>query len=451
MIRQSMGIRVCIAMLVWFAASQSQGAPARLPLLIVDDLRPGGDETSVAESRAFSEFARIQIGPKSKYRTMERNAMMGVIESKAFKLPCYDLACYVAMGQLFNADFVLAGNLVRTNNRVELTLRLIDVKEQSIIGSIFRNREPCSQDDLLGPWGLEILAEILGISVEELGPEVEETPATPRIPTPSPTPDPIGELLKKYPDVVYVAPGAYRIGSNDGDLVEAPARRVFSTGFLIGRYEVTNAEYAEFVVATGHEPPPNWPDGHFAEGTAKWPVTFVSWDDAMAYAEWKGARLPTETEWEMAARGQQEYTYPWGNEFDPRLANTWESQIGSPVDVGSYPDGKSSCGAYDMAGNAAEWVNTIFQPYPGGFTGHPEYKHNLKVVRGGSWIFEQKYARAMTRYRRQPWEKNQGIGFRIARDAVLDQLPTPTPSEEVTANTQVLTPTPTSESNGNNP
>ncbi len=397
------------------------------PRVAVDDLKAAGDDTSSAEAQAYSQFIRDQLVGRGNFETVERGTMLTILDAAHFRLPCYELSSFVKMGKLLNVQNVITGNLVRAGERAELTLRLIDIKNGRITSGILRTREPCPTDDLLGDWGLTVLAELLGVPTSELGipePEVEVQV------TPTPTPDPIQVLLDQFPQMVYVKPGRFTVGSDDGDIVERPERTVYTTAYLIARYEVTQKEYAAFLTETGQKPPPNWVNGAYKPGTGNHPISHVSFEDAQAYSEWADLRLPTEVEWEVAARGPDALLYPWGNEFDPKRANVWESQAGSTVDVGSYPLGKSSCGAEDMAGNVAEWVDADFRAYPGGVKRFKEFQHGLKVIRGGSWIFSKDYARCSYRYRRNPWEKKEGVGFRVARDAVPRAAPTPTPLPE---------------------
>ena len=409
---------------------QAWGAPSgKSTFLIVDDLKAADDETSTAEALAYSEFIRQQVTPRGSYRTLSRTAMVGVLRSNHFRLPCFDLECYLSMGRLLQADLILTGNFNRVGTRVEVTLRLINVNQRRIVNSVLRDRDPCTSEELMGEWGLVILADVLGVSMDVLG-QVEEVVNI--RPTPTPTPN-IRQILKdQFPGMVYVPPGRHIMGSNDGDLVERPARTIYTRPFLIGRHEVTNEEYSEFLAENGRDPPSNWPNGGLPPGHERHPVAGVTWDDAMAYAEWAGARLPTEPEWEIAARGPKAFDYPWGDEFDAGRANTWESGIRSTVEVGSYANGRSPCGAMDMAGNVAEWVDADFRPYPKGITNFPEYLHGLKVIRGGSWIFPSDYARTSNRYRRNTWYNNEGIGFRIAREAVPISTPTPIPAPSPT-------------------
>ena len=149
---------------------------------------------------------------------------------------------------------------------------------------------------------------------------------------------------------------------------EQPAHEVTLPAFEIGRYPVTNAQYTEFVRATRHEAPNYWREGRVPEELAGHPVVNVTWRDAMAYVAWLGERtgkpyrLPTEAEWEKAARGDDGRLWPWGNDWDAGRANCRPAGPGATTLVGAYsPDGDSPCGAADMAGNVWEWCLTKWQ------------------------------------------------------------------------------------------
>src|SRR5215213_5442204 len=187
-----------------------------------------------------------------------------------------------------------------------------------------------------------------------------------------------------YPGMVFVPGGEFTMGSDAGDEFERPAHKVYWAPFYIDVNEVTCEDYLKFVKATGHRLPSNWTNGSFPPGSAKQPVTGVDWYDAAAYAEWSGKRLPTEEEWEFAARGANGGRYSWGNEWRPNAANAGDSSAQHLTEVGSYPGGKSAAGLMDMIGNAWEWTASDVVAYPGGHLASPVPK-TMKVIRGGSW------------------------------------------------------------------
>ncbi|HEX8491885.1 MAG TPA: bifunctional serine/threonine-protein kinase/formylglycine-generating enzyme family protein [Pyrinomonadaceae bacterium] len=220
------------------------------------------------------------------------------------------------------------------------------------------------------------------------------------------------------PGMAYVPGGEFMMGrdmSNGGDEYESPAHRVSVNPFFMDIYEVTCEDYDKFIKATGHAAPPGWTGGKYAEGASRKPVTGVTWVDANAYAKWAGKRLPTEEEWEFAARGTDGRLYPWGNEWQDDLANAGSKNKGM-VDVGEYK-GASPFGVFDMVGNAWEWTTNDFEGYPGGQV--TEKKSGLKVIRGGYWGSAIKTA-ATTTYRAGlavSGEKDYGnTGFRCVKD-----------------------------------
>ena len=164
--------------------------------------------------------------------------------------------------------------------------------------------------------------------------------------------------------MVLVPAGEFIMGSSESDSWadedELPQRVVHLPAFLIDQLEVSNIEYKKFIDATSWQPPPSWKDRLYPDGTDFIPVTEVTWWDATAYARWAGKRLPTEAEWEKAARGTDGRRFPWGDKFSREAANNDKNLL----PVGSMPKGASPCEAVDMAGNVAEWTASIYAPYP---------------------------------------------------------------------------------------
>lgn len=217
--------------------------------------------------------------------------------------------------------------------------------------------------------------------------------------------------------MAYVPGGEFTMGRDTGMDIEKPAHKVSVQPFFMDVFETTNEQYAEFVKATNRKPPEKWTNGNFPAGQEKYPVVRVNWNDANDFAKWAGKRLPTEEEWEFAARGTNNFLYPWGNDWKQGNANA-NGASGSLSEVGKFK-GASPFGIYDMIGNAFEWTASNFKAYPNGklpadFVG----KANLKTIRGGSFEFSKDFA--VTTYR-VGWaatdEKDYSVtGFRCVMD-----------------------------------
>jgi serine/threonine-protein kinase len=188
--------------------------------------------------------------------------------------------------------------------------------------------------------------------------------------------------------MVLIPAGPFLMGQDDF-LFEKPQRKIHLDAFLIDRVPVTNGEYYDFCRATGFNPPPHWHAGYPPEGEKNHPVNNVTIVEARAFAKWAGKRIPTEAEWEKAARGTDGRTYPWGEGFDPKKCNADGSKIGNPVPVGSYPSGASPYGVLDMCGNLWEWVEgtwdpAFFEKMPAR-NPRPPADRELDILRGGAW------------------------------------------------------------------
>lgn len=234
--------------------------------------------------------------------------------------------------------------------------------------------------------------------------------------------------------MVLIPVGEFMMGSPDGEgsQDEHPHHQVMLDAFYMDKFEVTVARYAEFVRATGWAKPEDL-DQADSNRHGNLPVVAIDWDDANSYCEWAGKRLPTEAEWEKAARGADGRIYPWGNEqptarlanFSERLShakvdNVYEERL---VPVDSYEAGKSPYGLHHMAGNVSEWVadwydeayykNSPERNPKGPFPFFGEYR----AFRGGSWTNEPVNVRSAFRYRLSPVARLDLIGFRCALDS----------------------------------
>jgi formylglycine-generating enzyme required for sulfatase activity len=231
-------------------------------------------------------------------------------------------------------------------------------------------------------------------------------------------------------DMVLVEAGEFVMGSDEQRDDCYPVHKVYLPAFYIDRYEVTNAQYYEFleyIKKTGDhskchrdEPPNkdhtprNWEESYY--DNPDFPVTRIDWYDAYAYATWAGKRLPTEAEWEKAARGPSGNRFPWGNEWNPENCNVGTDQ----KPVGSYPQGVSPYGCHDMAGSVAEWMADWYDPeyyasQPSTNPKGPE-KGLKRVLRGGSRFGRGFLLRSSTRKCEAPNVHNQAVGFRCAKN-----------------------------------
>ena len=290
------------------------------------------------------------------------------------------------------------------------------------------------------------------------------------------------DIQSPPPGMVRIPAGQYEIGSNKTDveglqqkygfvaplyLDEHPMHKVSVPDFLIDQYEVTNAQYKKFVLATQRDLPVEWKQnayivseenmmkddvetlrraarevfkldrdtklmsrdellnelGKIQKSRDSLPVTSVTWNDAQDYCKWAGKRLPTEAEWEVAARGPNSLEYVWGNEFDIKKTNSGLGRDEGNIiaAVGSFPEDKSPFGVYDMGGNVSEWVLDTYMPYPGS-TFHSEVYDEVPkqhVVRGGnasSGHYKLSlYFRAAKRHHKESLFTSGELGFRCAK------------------------------------
>lgn len=227
-------------------------------------------------------------------------------------------------------------------------------------------------------------------------------------------------------DMVRIPKGEFTMGSNEH--TDETRHQVVLDAYLIDKYEASNERYKEFMRATSHPAPAYWDDPRLSKSNQ--PVVGVSWNDANAFCKWEGKRLPTEAEWERAAKGPDgDRHYPWGHTLDSKKAN-YGQNVGRTMPVDSYPEGASGYGVYNMAGNVFEWVDDWYEP--------SHYKHSLalnpkgpeqgynfanqgpvKVLRGGSWLAPETSLHTSHRFWNQPDNNSYGVGlgFRCAKSA----------------------------------
>jgi formylglycine-generating enzyme required for sulfatase activity len=248
----------------------------------------------------------------------------------------------------------------------------------------------------------------------------------------TPAPDVLTITSPIHLELVRVPVGEFLMGSDPAkdkraQDEEQPQHRVYVSEFYIGRYPVTNEQYAAFVKATQHEVPEHWEGGEIPSSKENHPVVYVSWHDAVAFCQWlsqetdRTFRLPTEAEWEKAARGADGRIYPWGNEWDETKLNSREAGPGDTTPVGQYsPDGDSPYGTADMSGNVWEWCADGYD--------EEEYQRRAKstvrdpqgpkegtsrVLRGGAFLSDRRRVRCAYRDWGNPYNRWDSSGFRV--------------------------------------
>jgi formylglycine-generating enzyme required for sulfatase activity len=243
------------------------------------------------------------------------------------------------------------------------------------------------------------------------------------------------------PQMIHIPAGAFIMGSNEDQIQqvvetgveperlkrEFPQHLVELSDYYIGKYPVTNREYQAFIMETGFQPPAGWDEFRYPKDKGDHPVVNVSWEASTEYCKWlsektgKEYRLPTEAEWEKAARGTNGRVFPWGNKFDRNRCNTGEAKLSDTMPVGQYsPRGDSPYGCADMSGNiwewCADWFNeTEYEDRIGIVVRDPRGPETgeYRVLRGGSFILGQSEARCASRFRLKPFYWFD-FGFRVA-------------------------------------
>lgn len=243
--------------------------------------------------------------------------------------------------------------------------------------------------------------------------------------------------------MAWISPGPFVMGTDEIDVNqeairlgfprpwfenEQPRQEIVLDGFFIDRHEVTQEDYLQFIRETGYPPPPHWINGQYEAGKGNHPVSYVNWYDANDYCQWAGKHLPTEEEWEKAARGTDGRRYPWGDQFDldrAHLAPGADILIHT-APAGTYKEGLSPYGVADMIGNVWEWTESWYLPYSGSQYRDKDFGMKYRVVRGLSYHSLGHYqaggyervrevsARAATRSYDPPTERLEDLGFRCA-------------------------------------
>jgi formylglycine-generating enzyme required for sulfatase activity len=225
-------------------------------------------------------------------------------------------------------------------------------------------------------------------------------------------------------EMVFIPAGEFILGTDDKDSLAYPQQKIDLPAFWIDKYEVTNSQFLDFAVKTGYvgEGAKEGKDWRlfFTPDKALYPVVYITWNDAFEYCKSVGKRLPTEEEWEKAARGPDGNVYPWGNKFDASRTNTYETGGNNFMAIGQFND-VSYYGVHDMLGNVQEWTASWFSTYKGNPKRDPQSGKKLRVVRGLSARYLGKSGNLWDRSA-QPPNALYDIGCRCAKDATPEDV-----------------------------
>lgn len=294
-------------------------------------------------------------------------------------------------------------------------------------------------------WAIETWALALGLELPAAAPppaaisaatratdNQHRAPFIPQPPTQNAQPTtrtPQISRLSFEPEMILIPVGEFLMGSDPKQdkaaySNEQPQHTLYLPDYSIAKTPVTNAQYAAFVKATGYKAPQYWQNDKISQDKDMHPVVYVTGNDAMAYCKWlakttgKPYTLPSEAEWEKAARGTDGRLYPWGNTFDKSKCNVHASGIGDTTPVDRYPQGASPYGVLDRAGNVWEWTRSLFKSYrydPADGRENLEVG-GIRVLRGGAWYSDDPaFARCAYRTGLNPDSRYGNSGFRVAR------------------------------------
>lgn len=276
--------------------------------------------------------------------------------------------------------------------------------------------------ETLEPTPPEILVEEIILPTET---PLPDSPTPTEIPSPTPYPAQVTDA--QGVEMVLIPAGEIIMGSNTHEANAYPAHPVETGAYYIDKYEVTNSSFSKCVKEGACDPPRSLSSktrSNYYEDSdyAFYPVIWVSWNDAETYCEWRGGRLPSEAEWEKAARGDDGRTYPWGDEMGTECveANYWKfTGCGDTRAIGTTL-GESPYGAFEMAGNVWEWVQDELILYPGGRSGSISSSEvGNKVLRGGSWLDSDAKIKTTFRFSAPDDSDDNDIGFRCVTDLPL--------------------------------
>ncbi len=399
--------------------SENSGFPAGLvahTLDVVNDSLYHSEQHTLEEIASAIELPPVNLDALRHRLSLHRDSALVIKEASSGSLVIEGVIgplCLWVIGETLAEPFKEAFKASQTHKKLTEILKIdVAVKAKGLAESIKQGlskiKETVKVDVIKGKEDVTISVEIIQ------GKETVKLPSH-------------GALLAKLfilvpGDMVLIPKGRFLYGDKKEE-------KEIDYDYYIDVFPVTNGQFREFVDAGGYTDKEildtywskegrEWRQNNSITSPIYWdepkwnqsdhPVVGVSYYEAEAYAKWAGKRLPTEQEWEKAARGTDGREYPWGDEFDKEKCNTSESGIRGTTRVDRYPNGVSPYGCYDMAGNVWEWTDSWY-----------DEGRDLKVLRGGSWVSFQGYARCAARSRSGPDDGYSNIGFRCARTLTL--------------------------------
>ena len=393
---------ICITAICFFIngiVADDQPQKKVMNFLAVMDLRCG-KEIEKEQCGALTDVIIDEMVKMKKYTIIDRANRDKILSEAGYQQTgCVDNSCTIDMGRQLGVGKLIVGSVTRMGETYLINLQLLNVETAAVETSARERCDKCKLEDLIDA--------IINAARKLMGEEPVPTPSGGTQPKPTGV---------KGGEMVRVPAGEFIMGSDSGRAGEKPDHRVYLDEFYIDKYEVTNEQYNQCVSAGPCSPNQKF-DG-FTD--PQQPVVGVDWNQASTYCSWVGKRLPTEAEWEKAARGTDGRTYPWGEGIDCSKANYGYCNYSKTKQVGSYPSGASPYGAMDMTGNVLEWVadwynenyylNSLNRNPTGPETG------NARVARGGSWGYDPNEVRAFHRGWLVPGGRVSYVGIRCARN-----------------------------------
>jgi len=354
------------------------------------------------------------------FRIVERSEIERIMKEQAFQLSgAVNAETAKRIGELYAVDFLVFGTVAKLGNLIETDMRLVDTETGE---AMLAESAHAESEIAVRGMAQELVRKIENRYQIKIQPTpVVVNPTTPAPPT-SARPIPAPPKRGSTDGMALIPAGQFTMGNNEpaAPWNEKPARTVYVDAFYLDMTEVTNQQYQQFIDATGHAKPRYWSDSRFNKPDM--PVVGVTWEDAMQYAAWIGKRLPSEAEWEYAARGGLNGAkFPWGNEEAKERA--W---FGKPYSYGASTKvaafATNGYGLFDMAGNVAEWCADWFRDdaYRDSVLNNPTGPATgtgQKVVRGGAWYEDSYYLRCSARKGMASATYSNTVGFRCAMPA----------------------------------